>query len=273
MPSVADCCHFLDDFAPLALAESWDNVGLLLGDSSRPVARLMTCLTLTPSSVDEAVRGGANLVVAHHPLPFRPLARITTESSVGRLLLSLAEARVAVYSPHTAFDSAREGINQQWAERLGLEDVEPLTPVAIGDQAGLGSGRRGRLASGATLGDLARRLLDAELAPRVGRVGPRERPVSRIGVACGSGGSFLSAADAAGCDVLITGEANFHACLEAEALGIGLLLTGHFASERFALEELARKLAAAFPDVEVWASRTERDPVEWTRRTSRNTTS
>src|SRR5262245_7994078 len=112
MPTVSDVCRFLERFAPPELAEEWDNVGLLVGDPQRNVKSVMTCLTVTNASASEAVEQHIDLVITHHPLPFRPLKRITTETTPGRLLLKLIEAGVAVYSPHTAFDSTREGINQ-----------------------------------------------------------------------------------------------------------------------------------------------------------------
>jgi putative NIF3 family GTP cyclohydrolase 1 type 2 len=84
-----------------------------------------------------------------------------------------------------------------------------------------------------------------------------------VAIACGSAGEYLAAAQSAHCDCFITGEARFHACLAAEAMGIGLILTGHFASERFAVEALAEVLAQQFPDLQVWASQRERDPVRW----------
>jgi dinuclear metal center YbgI/SA1388 family protein len=118
MHTVAHIAEFLDKFAPPALAESWDNVGLLVGRSEQPVERVMTCLTITPESAAEAVTNQANLIVSHHPLPFRPLKRLTGETSEGRLLLDLIAAGIAVYSPHTAFDSAEEGINQRLAAGL-----------------------------------------------------------------------------------------------------------------------------------------------------------
>jgi dinuclear metal center YbgI/SA1388 family protein len=260
MPTIATIATTLEELAPLSAAEEWDNVGLLVGDRGREVTRLMTCLTLTPVTTAEAIAAGAELVVVHHPLPFRPLSRITTDTTAGQLLWDLIGAKVAVYSSHTAFDSARDGINEQWAARLGLEDVESL----VGGDAnagGLGSGRCGRLASPCTLSVLAARIKAVLNLSRVRVVGTSEQPVTRVAVACGSGGAFLDAARLTGCDCLVTGEANFHACLEAEANQIGLILCGHFASERFAMEQLASELAQKFPDVKVWASRDERDPI------------
>ena len=82
-------------------------------------------------------------------------------------------------------------------------------------------------------------------------------------MACGAAGEFLPLARENGCDCLVVGETRFHTCLEAEALGIGLLLPGHFASERFALECLADVLKEEFPNLEIWPSRREKDPIWW----------
>jgi len=109
-------CDFLDQFAPPVLAAEWDNVGLLVGDRTQKVERVLTCLTITPAVAAEAIRERADLIVTHHPLPFRPLKRLTADEPAGRLLLDLIRAGVAIHSPHTAFDSAAAGINQQLAE-------------------------------------------------------------------------------------------------------------------------------------------------------------
>src|SRR5687767_10653987 len=126
MLTVADLCAFLDSLAPPELAAEWDNVGLLVGDRAQRVERLMTCLTLTPQAAAEAIRDRVDLIVSHHPLPFHPLKRITADEPSGRLLLDLIRAGIAIHSPHTAFDSAAGGINQQLAESLGLLTIEPL---------------------------------------------------------------------------------------------------------------------------------------------------
>jgi dinuclear metal center YbgI/SA1388 family protein len=255
-------CEYLDQFAPPQLAEDWDNVGLLVGDPQRDIQRIMTCLTVTPASAQEAVGENADLIVTHHPLPFHPLKRLTTDSTPGRLLLQLIGAGVAVFSPHTAFDSAAAGINQQLAEGLGLIHVAPLV-VKTDEAPVLGAGRFGSLPQPATLPELAARLKAFLQLPGLHVVGDAAQPRRRLAVACGAAGEFLEPARRAGCDTLVTGETNFHTCLEAEAQGIALLLPGHFASERFAVETLAGRLAAQFPELTVWASRQERDPLRW----------
>jgi dinuclear metal center YbgI/SA1388 family protein len=259
MPTVAAIAAFLEQLAPLRLAEEWDNVGLLVGNHSQNVTKLMTCLTVTPASTSEAIERGVDLIVTHHPMPFLALKRLTDDTTVGRLLLPLIAAHVAVYSSHTAFDSAREGVNERLAAGLGLHGIGPLVPHPDGQ----GAGRWGRVADGVTLGELARRLKQFLAIERLQMVGQPDQPVRKVAVGCGAADELLDAARQNGCDAMVLGEARFHTCLEAEAAGIGLLLPGHFASERFAVEALAESLRQQFADVEVWPSRRESDPIRW----------
>ena len=363
MLTVDQLAQFLERFAPRRLAESWDNVGLLIGDRSRPVARVMTCLTVTPTTAREAIDRAAALIVTHHPLLYRPVQQLTADDPQGRMLLELIRAEVAVYCPHTAFDSTTGGINDQIAERLGLASHGPLRSAAgqaksklvvfvpsgdlervsramfdagagvIGEyrecsfrvagrgtffgseqshptlgRAGrreevdewrlevvcptasvprvvaalraahsyeepaydiyplasepgrAGAGRYGDLPAATPLEELARQVQAAVSSHLVQVVGPRDRNIRRVAIACGSGSEFLPDALAAGCDALVTGEAGFHRLLEAEANGLALVLAGHFATERFAVETLANRLRGEFQELDIWASETEREP-------------
>jgi dinuclear metal center YbgI/SA1388 family protein len=262
MTTIESLCQFLDAFAPRRLAEDWDNVGLLVGRRTHEVHRVMTCLTITPQSAEEAVARGAQAIVAHHPLPFRPLKRLTPDTLPGRLLLQLIEAKIAVLSPHTCFDSAKRGINQRLAEGMGIAAPKPLEPLQD-DPDGLGAGRFGDLREEATLGALAETLKQLLRIHGLHRVGPPDQVIRRAAVACGSAGTFLGPARREGCDLLVTGETTFHTCLEAEADEIAVLLPGHYASERFAVEALADEIAVAFPSLDVWASEQESDPLVW----------
>lgn len=260
MVRLSDVVAFLGEVAPLDYAAKDDNVGLLVGDPTREVRRVMTALTLSPDVAQEAVTAAADLVVVHHPFPYRPLLRVTTIDPVGRILWQLAAAQVAVYSAHTAWDSARGGINELWGEVLGLEDLCPLRDPR---PDGAGTGRWGRLGQPERLSQVVDRVKRFLRLERVAVVGNPERFVRTVGIACGSGAELLPAAIEAGCEVLLSGEMSYHRCLQAKAAGLDLILVGHFASERFGMERLAELVAARFPNLEVWASRVESDPLTW----------
>jgi dinuclear metal center YbgI/SA1388 family protein len=220
----------------------------------------MTCLTLSPDVAEEAIRGRAELIVVHHPILFRPVQKLTQETPAGGMLLALARHGVAVYSAHTAYDNAPEGINRQLADQLELEAVSPLRfPNSADGHPGFG--RMGRLPQARSLTDLIadvkRQLGVAELQ----FVGPPDTRVERVAIACGSGGEFIEDALEQGCQVLLTGEARFHSCLEARERGLGLILLGHFASEQPAMKRLADQIRQRFPTLEVWSSTVESDPL------------
>ncbi len=366
MLSLATVIDFLEQLAPSSLAAEWDNVGLLLGDRSASVQRIMTCLTVTPESAAEAVESGAELVVAHHPILFRGVKRLTSSTPEGRMLLSLIRAGLAVYSPHTAFDNTSGGINDALARRLQLQGVAPLrrqagpqqckvvvfvpeadlgrvteamfaagaghigeysqcsfrlsgtgtffgsenTNPAVGAKGrreevsecrlevicpesridtviaamrrahsyeepafdvyplqpqpgSRGEGRVGKLPAPTRLAELAQRTKHQLGGSHVQIVGAADRLIQCVAIACGAGGEFLDDAARAGADAFLTGEMRFHDYLSAQAEGIALILPGHYATERFGVEELAARLQKQWPDLLVWASKRESDPLQW----------
>ena len=260
MTTVGEIGQFINEFAPVELAEEWDNVGLLVGDSNGEVENVMTCLTITPESAAEAIAKKADVIVAHHPLPFRAMKRLTTANTASRLLLDLIKADVAIISPHTGFDSAAKGINSQLAEKFQLTDVCPLVASeSLGQE--VGAARTGSPSKEATLQLLIDQAKSAFGLTQIRFVGSRNQPVTKVALCCGSGGTFLDKAIAADCDALITGETTFHTCLEAKANGVALILLGHHNSERFAVESLAKVIGEEFSGLNVWASEDETDPV------------
>ncbi|QDT56104.1 GTP cyclohydrolase 1 type 2 [Caulifigura coniformis] len=259
--TVGDIARFLAELAPPGLSEPWDNTGLLVGDENSPARNVLTCLTLTEDVAEEAAHAGVGLVVSHHPLLFKAVKRITAESSEGRTLLTLLKAGIAVYSPHTAFDSAAQGINRRLASKFGLSDIRPLRPT--GDESPAGGGRFGRLPEAVPLSEFLQVVRRSLGVDALGYVGQLDRSVRMVAVACGAAAEFLDDALHHDCDVLVTGEARFHACLDARAKGVAMILAGHYATERPAVEELAQLIAATFPGLVAAASRVESDPLKW----------
>lgn len=257
---VENVCQILRQLAPLPTAESWDNVGLLLGRPDRTVSRLMTCLTLTPAVAREAIAKNVQLVVTHHPVLFRATKSITTDTIEGRLLLDLIEARIAVYSPHTAFDNAEWGTNQWLAESLGLNTIEPLRPFQQGIPGG--SGRMGLFAESHSKQEFLEKLTMIVGAEYLEVAWHGSDRVFRVGLACGSAAEYLSDALEAECDTFVTGEARFHSAIECQSRECNLVLTGHFSSERPAVVRLASLLSERLFGVECFASEEDRSPLE-----------
>lgn len=261
MPALSPVIAALERIAPLRLAAAWDVVGLLVSPSRADIARVMTCLTLTPEVAAEAARERIDLVVTHHPLPFRPVGRITTDTGPGRTLLTLLAAGTGVWSSHTAWDSAAGGINDQLAAILGLTHVAPIEPDA--ELPLTGFGRMGSAPAGCTLGDLARRAAAGLGVQPVQIVGDAAAPAGRVGIICGSGGDAIDAVRRGGCSTLFTGELKLHQALEARAAGLGVVAVGHHASEHFSLAVLARRLVECVPGITCTASTADTDPLRF----------
>ncbi|MBJ6726655.1 Nif3-like dinuclear metal center hexameric protein [Geomesophilobacter sediminis] len=125
-PRVSDIVGITNKIAPPGFAESWDNVGLQLGDPSSPAARIMVALDPGAPAIEAAIAAGTNLLVTHHPFIFTPLKKITAADETGRLALLATKHDLSIISLHTNLDIASGGVNDLLAERIGLTATEPL---------------------------------------------------------------------------------------------------------------------------------------------------
>lgn len=130
--NVRDICRVLEEIAPLSLAAEWDNTGLLAGDSRTTVRKMLLCIDLTPAVLSEALRVGAEMVMAYHPVIFQSLSRVTPDAAP--VVYEAIRRGVAVYCPHTALDAAPGGTNDVLANVLELQDRRPLEPVREGEK-------------------------------------------------------------------------------------------------------------------------------------------
>ncbi len=127
---IRDIGGMIESWAPPGIAWEKDNVGLLVGSPGTKVRKVLVSLDTTPAVVNEAIALGAGLIVSHHPLIFRPLLRIDPESRTGGMLGLLLRHRIGLYAAHTNFDFTNGGVSHALAERLGLREVTPLSPLA-----------------------------------------------------------------------------------------------------------------------------------------------
>lgn len=121
----------IEELASKKLAEAWDNVGLLIGDGSSKVKKILVCLDVTDWVIDEAIENKADMIVSHHPVIFGKINRITADTVLGRKLLKLISNNIAVYAAHTNYDMAKGGLNDLFANRLGFKSFELIEALHI----------------------------------------------------------------------------------------------------------------------------------------------
>lgn len=261
-PTVADVVAALEERYPSGWAEPWDRVGLVLGEPTATVRRVLCVVDCVPETVAEALAVGADLMVAHHPLLLRPVSSLAPATYKGRIVHQLIRNDVALHVAHTNADVANPGVSDALAARLGLADLRPLRP-ADGD-AGRGSGRVGVLPRPLTLAALAR-LAARALPPAAGGVraaGNPDQPVRTVAVCGGAGDSYLADAVAAGVDAYLTADLRHHPASEHLAGGGPALLdAAHWATERPWLDDLAATLRDIL-NLETVVSDVDTDP--WT---------
>jgi hypothetical protein len=170
----------------------------------------------------------------------------------------VSEWRLEVVCPEANVHQAVAAMRKAHSYEEPAFDIYPLRPAP----SPCGQGRVGRLPRPATLGEFARTVKTNLNAALLQIVGDPLRNVERVCLVCGAGGEFLKDAIRAKAEVFLTGEMRFHDCLAAQAQGIALLLPGHYATERFGIEELAARLKDKWTELEFWASKREREPVQ-----------
>ena len=257
MTTVGQILEMLEGFAPYSLAESWDNCGLMTGDRSAPVSRVLCALDVTEQVVEEADARGAQLIVAHHPLIFTSVHAVTTDDATGRTLLRAIRAGIAVICMHTNADCAQGGVNDALAAALGLTDV---INMEAGECAMLGR-----------VGDLPREMEPREFAlyvkERLHAGGVRFTAgtdiIRRVAVGGGACGKLMDFATAKGAQAFVIGDCSYDVMQRAQSIGLTLVDAGHFPTENPVVPVFAARIAEAFADVEAFCSKTHHDCIEF----------
>jgi GTP cyclohydrolase I len=261
-PTVKEVVEFLESAAPPYLAESWDNPGLQLGFSDRPLQAMLAALDPSVSVIQQAVSKEAGLLVTHHPLFFKPVSSLTFDTFPGDVVQSAVMEKISVVSLHTNLDSARDGVSDVLAEMIGLRDVEVLEKKRKAE--GVGLGRIGSLPGKENPEEVFARIKGCLKLRFLRITGATAAPIRRIAVVGGSGGGMINEAADAGADLLLTGDVTHHQALDALHRGLTVADGGHFATEKAAFSRIIQKLAASMNQlgwaVEVYLAE-EADPL------------
>ena len=241
---------FMEEVAPKEGALEYDNVGLLVGRKEKDVTRVLTALDCTMDVVREAKEKDCDLIVCHHPILFGGTKRITDETKEGEMLLFAIENNIAIFACHTNLDFAEDGLNDYFLEKLGYKATGTIVE------------NEGRIfeTGGITVGDLCTKIKKTFDVPHLRVAGDINRE-SAVGAVCtGSGKSLLSEAlDKADC--YITGDMGHHEMLTVLENDCTYIEISHYDSEKIAMELLHNKLSEKFPELEVFGSNENKNPL------------
>ena len=238
---VKDVTKVIEEFAPLAIQEKWDNSGLCIGSPDAPVSSVLFGLDCTPELVDEAIECGADMIVTHHPLIFSGLKKISPEDMVGEAVIKAIKAGISIYAAHTNADKVIAGVSGAMAAKLALQNVEILSE----DGEGTGLGVVGDLPEPMTAQQMV-----AFVKERFGLQAMRtskliDGEIKKVALCGGSGGSLISAAKAAGAQLYLSGDISYHNFFTPE--GFMLMDIGHYESEIEIVDILFSLVKKNFP--------------------------
>jgi len=240
----------MERIAPRALALEFDNPGLLIEPDHDEISRVLVALDCSTAVAKEAADWGADLVLAHHPLFFHPVSRMAYSSSDTAAACLLLRNGIGLFAAHTNLDAATDGVNDTLCSLLGIRDAIPFDE---------GVGRIGSLKADV---DIRKFIYDIEctLETKVKLVGDASACVSHVAVMGGSGGSSLLPAKELGADLLLTGELKHSDAIAAQAIGLNVIVAGHYETERVVLQPLIQRLQEAGFPVQYQLSRADGSP-------------
>lgn len=237
MIMVKELFDFLNKDIPFDSQEAWDNSGIQTGDMNQEVKKIAVVLDVTPDALEKAEEFGADIIVSHHPVLFRPVKKLTA----GNVAYEAIKRGISIISSHTAFDAAEGGVSDILLEKIGADKCD------VSDD--INSCLRFGSVESTNIADFAKQVsigLNAEV-----RFSSGGRPVQKVAVCGGSGCSLIGDVIGLGADTFVTGDAGHHDFLDFQEMGINLIAAGHFETENIAMYSLAERIQNEFKDCTV----------------------
>lgn len=237
-----DIIDHIEKFCPTEMAEDWDNVGLLVGDYSKDIKKVLVALDAIDRVIDEAIENGIDMIVTHHPL-FNPkwnqIRNITTDETLGRAIHKLIKNDICLYSAHTNLDMAKGGINYILAGLIELTDIDVLEVHSDeGADEKYGIGKVGQLKEEITLSQLAIRVKQMLNLDFVRIIGDGNKGVKKVALCSGSGMSLMKSVLKNKVDVFLTGDVKYHDAQTALDSGMCIIDAGHYGTENIIIPVL-----------------------------------
>ncbi|MCX6181157.1 MAG: Nif3-like dinuclear metal center hexameric protein [Bacteroidetes bacterium] len=257
---IATIIQVLEEWAPPQYQESYDNVGLLTGDKNAEVKGVLVCLDCTEEVIEEAIALGANMVIAHHPIIFSGLKKLTGANYIERTVIKAIKNDIAIYAIHTNLDNVLHGVNAKICALLEIQNKRILQ-VKRGI-AEVGSGMIGELNTPLNTKDFLQKIKIAFSAGSVRYTSVLKDKVSRIAVCGGSGSFLLKDAIEQGADIFLSSDFKYHQFFDAENR-IVIVDIGHYEAEKFTKELICEFLREKFPTFALHLSKINTNPVNY----------
>ena len=231
MVTVENIYNFIDSIAPFDSAEEWDNSGLLVGNKDAEVTKILFALDITSDVINQAVECGAELIVTHHPIIFKPVSDVLSDSLVYKLIKN----NISIICAHTNYDKAVDGVNDILCYTVGFDLFKKF------DNTCLNVAEFDNEMSADAFINLVKNKLRGSV-----RYNSLNKNIKKVAVCSGSGSDYLELAKELNCDALLTGDASHHSFLDADEMDILLVASGHFETEMIAIEPLMNKIKCQF---------------------------
>lgn len=239
---VKELRSIMEQYAPVNLSESYDNVGLMVGNSEQNISSVLVALDCTLDVIDEALAKKCNVILTHHPLLFKKPANITNESLLGKKIIKLIQNDISLYSSHTNLDSTDGGINDMLVKLLGFPKGKVISPnrnyAKENGSEETGIGRLVSIDNQVMLSELCRNVKEKLGIPALRYVGRENKVISKIALISGSGSDYLELCRKSGADCVITGDITYHNASDYREMDVALIDAGHFYTEWLALKQI-----------------------------------
>ena len=238
---VKDIIGNLEKKYPKANAESWDNVGLIVGKLNQEVSKVQLSLDATDKAIENAIKNSADLIITHHPMIFKPVKTITTMDNLGRKIIKLIENNKSLYAMHTNLDSSKDGLNDYILNLLEVENSKVIDVNEFDNEVGIG--RLYTLSKEMNIDEYATFVKNSLKIKNIRIISEnREKIIKKVALINGSGMSYWRKVKSLGADLFITGDIGYHDALDAKEARINVFDIGHFETENCFVELLRKDI-------------------------------
>ncbi len=257
--TIADITNYLESFAPLNLQEPYDNAGLIVGSSQREISKVLICLDATEEVVAEAIVKGCELIIAHHPIIFSGLKKITGASYIERVIINAIKSDIAIYAAHTNLDNIKHGVNGKIAEKLKVKNCKILAPKV---DLNTGSGMIGDLDHALSEKDFLNFLKEQMNCEVIRHTKFLKKNIQKVAICGGSGSFLLKNAILQRADAFVSADFKYHQFFDADNK-ILIADIGHYESEQHTMQLFYDLLTKKFPNFAFILTEKNTNPINY----------